>query len=55
MKNNKRNELYIYRNYKKPYPNAAEPTYFIDKLVDGLLSVATCMGSITIFFFLVTL
>ena len=47
--------LYIYRHYRRPYPNAADPAYFIDKLVDGLLSVATCMGSITIFFFLATM
>ena len=47
--------LYIYRHYQRPYPNAADPSYFLDKLADGLLSVATCMGSITIFFFLVTI
>ena len=47
--------LYIYRHYERPCPNAADPAYFIDKLVDGLLSLATCMGSITIFFFLATM
>lgn len=47
--------LYIYRHYQRPCPNAADPSYFIDKLVDGLLSLATCMGSITIFFFLATM
>ena len=47
--------LYIYRHYRRPYPNAADPTYFLDKLVDGLLGFATCMGSITIFFFLATM
>lgn len=54
-KNAKNNNLYIYRHYRRPYPNAADPTYFLNKLVDGLLSVATCMGTITIFFFLVTI
>ena len=56
-KKNHKNQsnLYIYRHYKRPYPNAADPTYFLDKLVDGLLSAATCMGCITIFFFLVTI
>ncbi len=54
-KTTKKNQLYIYRHYQRPYPNAADPSYFIDKLVDGILSIATCMGSITIFFFLVTM
>lgn len=54
-KSTKNTNLYIYRHYRRPYPNAADPAYFIDKLVDGLLSVATCMGSITIFFFLATM
>jgi len=54
-KTNKNENLYIYRHYQRPCPNAADPGYFIDKLVDGLLSLATCMGSITIFFFLATM
>lgn len=51
----KKNNLSIYRHYRRPYPNAADPTYFIDKLVDGMLAVVTGMGSITFFFFLVTM
>lgn len=51
----KNKNLYIYRHYERPYPNAADPAYFLDKLVDGLLSIVTCMGTITIFFFLVTI
>jgi hypothetical protein len=45
----------VYRYYRRPYPNAAEPGYFIDKLVDGILAVVTAMGCITFFFFLVTM
>ncbi len=45
----------VYPNYRRPYPNAADPQYFIDRLVDGALSVATALGSITVFFFLVIL
>ena len=45
----------VYPHYKRPYPNAAEPQYFIDKLVDGALAVATSMGTVTIIFFLMTL
>ena len=44
-----------YIHYRKPYPNAAEPTYFLDKVIDGILALATVMGSITIFFFLATM
>ena len=51
----KKENLYIYRHYRRPFPNAADPGYFIDRLVDGILSVVTCMGTITVFFFLVTL
>ena len=56
MKRNKsRQNLSIYRHYRRPYPNAAEPGYFLDKLVDGMLALVTGMGSVTFFFFLVTL
>ena len=45
----------VYPNYRRPYPNAAEPQYFIDRLVDGILAVATSMGTLTIVFFLITM
>ena len=44
-----------YTYYQKPYPNAVEPHYFMDKLIDGMLALATVMGSLTIFFFLLTM
>ena len=44
-----------YVHYRKPYPNAVEPRYFTDKLIDGMLTLATVMGSLTIFFFLLTM
>ena len=44
-----------YAHYQKPYPNAVEPRYFTDKLIDGMLALATVMGSLTIFFFLLTI
>ena len=53
--NTSRKNLTIYRHYRRPYPNAAEPTYFLDKLMDGMLAVVTGMGSVTFFLFLVTL
>ena len=44
-----------YRYYRRPFPNAAEPGYFIDRLVDGVLAVVTGMGTLTILFFLITM
>ena len=44
-----------YAYYQKPYPNAVEPGYFLDKVIDGMLALATVMGSVTIFFFLLTM
>ena len=44
-----------YRQYARPYLNAADTQYYIDKLVDGALAVVTGMGAITIFLFLITM
>lgn len=49
---NSKSNLYIYR---RPYPNAADPTYFLNKLVDSILAVVTGMGTISIMLFLVTM
>ena len=43
----------IYRYYRRPFPNAADPSYFLEKVANGLLSLATCMGSITVFFLVI--
>ena len=53
VKKHHRKQLYIH--YHRPGPNAAEPQYFIDRLVDGALAVATGMGTMTILFFLITM
>lgn len=39
----------------KPYPNAAEPKYFLDRLADGVLAVAVCIGIVSILFVLGTM
>lgn len=44
-----------YLRCRRPYPNAADPSYFVDKLVDGILAIATGMGTITILFYLITM
>ena len=41
--------------YRRPYPNAADPDYFRNKLVDVVLSLVSTLGVITIFFFMTTL
>lgn len=38
-----------------PYPNAAEPRYFVNKFIDGVLATATGAGTFTILFFLMTM
>ena len=48
----RRSNLYVYR---PPYPNAADPSYYVNKIVDAALAVATSMGTITALFFLVTM
>ena len=37
------------------YPNAADRQYYVEKLVDSILSAAICVGIITILFFLITM
>lgn len=37
------------------YPNAADKAYFEEKLLDGVTSVVTCLGILTILFFLITM
>lgn len=38
-----------------PFPNAAEPGYFANRLLDGLTIFATCIGVITLFFYFATM
>ena len=41
--------------HRSPYPNAADPHYLKNKVVDGVLSLVSTMGVITFFFFLATM
>lgn len=43
----------VIRSY--PYPNAAEPGYFANRLLDQVTALATVVGVIVIFFFLATM
>ena len=48
-RNCKLTNLHIYR---RPYPNAADPNYIKNKIVDYVLSLVSTMGVITFFLFL---
>ena len=53
-----RTERHYYANdyrHSRPYPNAAERSYFQEKLLDQVASVVTVLGIIALLFFLVTL
>ena len=53
-----RTERHYYANdyrHSRPYPNAAERSYFQEKLLDQVTSVVTVLGIIALLFFLVTL
>lgn len=39
---------------RKPYPNAADRSYFLEKTVDSILTAAICVGVVSILFFLIT-
>lgn len=43
------------RIYRRPYPNAAEPSYYVNKVIDIMLAVATGMGSVTALVFMATM
>ena len=38
-----------------PYPNAAEPRYFLNKFIDSVMAADTGVGTFTILFFLMTM
>ena len=54
MKANQKTRKTKLRIHRRPYPNAADPSYFKNKLVDVMLSLVSTMGIITVFFFLAT-
>ena len=55
MKNNHKNAKANLHIYRRPYPNAADPNYLKNKVVDAVLSLASTMGVITFFCFLATM
>ena len=36
------------------YPNEAEPSYFAERLLDGITAVVTGMGTVTLLMYLLT-
>ena len=55
MKKHRNTKKSALRIYRRPYPNAADPNYFKNKIVDCVLSLVSTMGVITFFFFLATI
>ena len=56
MKTNKRRHPYsARRNHRYAYPNAADSSYFYEKILDGITAVVTGMGTITLLFYLATI
>ena len=42
----------VYPSYRRPYPNAAEPGYFLNKALDYITVAVSCFGMVTTLFFL---
>lgn len=56
MKTRKRyHNPYAPKTRRYIYPNAADRSYFVDKLLDSITAVITSMGIVTILFFLITM
>ena len=56
MKSMKKRQPYSARPVRRyPYPNAADRSYFEEKILDGITAVVTCMGTITLFFYFLTM
>lgn len=56
MKTVTANRIYSTRPIRSyPYPNAAEPGYFAEKILDGLTALAIIVGVVTVFFYLATM
>ncbi|MBQ7416261.1 MAG: hypothetical protein IJW14_04410 [Oscillospiraceae bacterium] len=43
------------KNMSRPYPNAADRRYYLQKLLDGVLALATVVGGLTALVFLLFL
>lgn len=55
MKKNHKKRTSSLKIYRSPYPNAADPNYIKNKIVDTVLSLVSTMGVITFFCFLATI
>ena len=53
--NNKRHNYSTRRSRRYPYPNEAEPRYFVNRLLDGITALVTGMGAVTLFMYFLTI
>lgn len=44
-----------YKTISRPYPNAADRRYYLHKLLDGVLALATVVGGLTALVFFIFL
>jgi hypothetical protein len=47
MKTKKSHHLSVYKPSQPAYPNAAEPRYFTDRMLNALTTVVSAMGFVT--------
>lgn len=56
MKKKKTYRPYFARPIRRyAYPNAAEPSYFVGKLLDGITAAVTCLGTVTLLMYFLTI
>ncbi len=55
MKRRRYHNPYAPKVRRYVYPNAADRSYFVEKLLDGVTAVVTSMGIVTILLFLITM
>lgn len=46
---------YSHRPMRHAYPNAADRAYFYERFLNGVTAVASCLGILTVLFFLITM
>lgn len=51
----KRRSYSARRSHRYAYPNAADSSYFAEKLLDGVTAVVTSMGTITVLLYLIVM
>lgn len=51
---NRRHTYFARRRRRYPYPNEAEPGYFMGRLLDGITALVTSVGIVTLLMYFLT-